>query len=191
MDTSIQFPKNQIWVIDNVISQKNCEKIVKIIKDGIKKNIHSIEDYGVGRNVCSKTVNSSDVGDEKLSQELTEFIRKKIHFLISKKIKTPAFSILKHCGFQLREISGETLYHTDGHELEYGIVRTHSIIIALNDDYEGGEFYFNEQNFKTRLKAGQAIVFPPFWTHPHGVTAPINGTKRYTINTWMYETPQH
>ena len=37
------------------------------------------------------------------------------------------------------------------------------------------------------LKKGEAIAFPPYWTHPHEVSAPENGTFRYTINTWLYE----
>ena len=62
-----------------------------------------------------------------------------------------------------------------------------SIIIALNDDYEGGEFYFPTQDFKIKLKKGQIIAFPPYWTHPHMVDSPTDGTYRYTINTWLYE----
>jgi len=62
-----------------------------------------------------------------------------------------------------------------------------SIIIALNDDYEGGEFYFPIQDFRIKLKKGQIIVFPPYWTHYHMVDSPINETYRYTLNTWLYE----
>ena len=62
-----------------------------------------------------------------------------------------------------------------------------SIIIALNDDYEGGIFHFPYQDFNVKLKKGQLIAFPPYWTHLHGVESPANGTFRYTINTWLYE----
>jgi hypothetical protein len=67
-------------------------------------------------------------------------------------------------------------------------VRKISVIIALNGDYEGGEFYFPSQGIdKIKLKKGQAILFPPYWTHPHGVNKPENNTFRYTINTWLLE----
>ena len=62
-----------------------------------------------------------------------------------------------------------------------------SIIIALNDDYEGGEFYFPKQDFRVKLKKGDILCFPPYYTHPHMVEAPLNRTYRYTINTWLYE----
>ena len=64
--------------------------------------------------------------------------------------------------------------------------RTVSIIIALNSDYEGGKFYFPFQNYKVKLKQGDAIVFPAAHTHPHKVSSPKNGTLRYTINTWIF-----
>ena len=41
-----------------------------------------------------------------------------------------------------------------------------SVIIALNDDYEGGEFYFPKQDYKVKLKKGDIICFPPYHTHP-------------------------
>ena len=62
-----------------------------------------------------------------------------------------------------------------------------SIIICLNDDYEDGEFYFPIQDFRIKLKKGQIIAFPPYWTHQHMVSTPTNNTYRYTINTWLYE----
>ena len=66
-------------------------------------------------------------------------------------------------------------------------IRKLSVIICLNDDYDGSEFYFPAQDYKIKLKKGEAIAFPPYWTHPHEVSAPENGTFRYTINTWLYE----
>jgi predicted 2-oxoglutarate/Fe(II)-dependent dioxygenase YbiX len=94
-------------------------------------------------------------------------------------------------GYQLRKIHGPTREHVDditgnntsntynAHEL-----RIYSMIIALNSDYDGGEFHFPEQKTIIKLKAGQAILFPPYWTHPH-YTGELNGTFRYTINTWI------
>ncbi len=93
-------------------------------------------------------------------------------------------------GISLRKIFGATGEHCDGVYSNLptptGKVgeRVSSLIIALNSDYEEGEFYFPLQGCKTRLERGQAILFPPYWTHPHGVSAPVNGF-RYTLNTWL------
>lgn len=62
-----------------------------------------------------------------------------------------------------------------------------SLVIGLNDDYDGGEFYFPNQKFKHKLKKGEIILFPPYWTHPHFTFPLLNRTYRYTINTWLLE----
>ena len=60
-----------------------------------------------------------------------------------------------------------------------------AVIIALNGDYDGGQFYFPNQDVTIKLKKGQIITFPPFWTHPHATKTLENNTFRYTINTWL------
>jgi hypothetical protein len=95
----------------------------------------------------------------------------------------------------LRKIHGPTRLHKDGINIEpienkyipVKKIRNMSIIICLNDDYEGGEFYFPIQDFRVRLKKGEILAFPPYWTHQHMVETPTNNTYRYTINTWLYE----
>jgi hypothetical protein len=95
----------------------------------------------------------------------------------------------------LRKIFGPTRLHADGinvtaiqnRYIPIKKIRNMSVIIALNDDYDGGEFYFPQQDYKIKLKKGQVIVFPPYWTHKHMVNSPLNGTYRYTINTWLFE----
>ena len=89
---------------------------------------------------------------------------------------------------QFRKLTGRTKLHTDNIFIDTDKNNLHtramSVIIALND-YEGGEFYFPIQKKTIKLKKGQAITFPPYWTHPHEVSEPQNGTVRYTINTWL------
>ena len=64
-------------------------------------------------------------------------------------------------------------------------IRHSSCIICLNDDYIGGEFIFEKQNFKYKMSKNDIIIFPPYYTHPH-LTLPLeNRTYRYTINTWF------
>ena len=76
------------------------------------------------------------------------------------------------CGYLIRKIHGATECHTDSmldsdqSYVNSKMIRNLTITIALNSDYEGGEFCFPCQNFKIKLKRGQVIAFPPFWTHP-------------------------
>lgn len=102
-------------------------------------------------------------------------------------------------GYILRKIYGPTRMHIDGiNEIyssdinfihdnklgDYKMIRNATIIIALNDDYEGGLYNFPYYNVSLRLKKGSVLIFPPFWTHAHEATELENNTIKYTITTW-------
>ena len=46
-------------------------------------------------------------------------------------------------------------------------IPTLSLLGCLNDDYEGGEICFPVQNRNIKMKKGDILAFPPYWTHPH------------------------
>lgn len=71
--------------------------------------------------------------------------------------------------------------HTDSFSK---ILRTLSCSIALNDDYEGGEFAFFDREVKYRVPKGGAILFPSNFTYPHEIMPVTSGT-RYSIVTWF------
>ena len=95
---------------------------------------------------------------------------------------------------QIRKIHGPTRCHIDGLTVGRPIdtesiytlknLRCLSVVIAINGNYKGGEFFFPSQNVEIKLKAGEAILFPPYWTHPHG-TNDVHDTFRYTITSWF------
>ena len=182
-------PKNQIFVFDNVLSLELCNELRKIIDKyatTIEKNMNS------DSNVNGLTCSLFDINDKELVKKWENIMFKTIGKVIDL-VKNETFIIpmIHDTGYQLRKIYGPTGLHIDGlgvneneKYVEINRIRTASVIIALNNDYEGGEFVFPEQDVRIKLKAGQAIVFPPFWTHPHK-TEELNGTYRYTVNTWL------
>ena len=96
--------------------------------------------------------------------------------------------VMGDSGYQLRKIHGTTRLHIDGPlDDPGGQIRNLSCIIALNDDFGGGEVSFPKQDFKYRMSKGDILMFPPYHTHPHLVFPPHAGTYRYTINTWFYD----
>lgn len=60
--------------------------------------------------------------------------------------------------------------------------RTHSSILFLNDNYSGGNFYF-EKYGEVKPESGKLLVFPADIDYAHGVTKVLKG-KRYTIASW-------
>ena len=184
-----ELPEHQIFVLDDVLDMSLCDELIEVIEEyAVKKH-----KWNNGNNVMCHPINLDELPKElytKYDKTLYEVINKIINFLHHN------FDITAKgdCGYTLRKIYGPTRFHKDGivvdneHEdiISVHKIRCMSLIMALNDDYEEGEFYFPAQKHKVKLKKGQAIAFPPYWTHEHGVTCPKNGF-RYTINTWLFE----
>jgi hypothetical protein len=60
-----------------------------------------------------------------------------------------------------------------------------SVLVYLNDEYEGGELYFPDLDFGIRPKKGMLIAFPGNLYYTHGV-APVTSGTRYTLSQWCY-----
>ena len=58
-----------------------------------------------------------------------------------------------------------------------------SMIIAFNDDYEGGKFIMNDEIVE--LKQVDILIFPSTFLYKHRVTEVTNGT-RYSGVIWSY-----
>jgi predicted 2-oxoglutarate/Fe(II)-dependent dioxygenase YbiX len=56
-------------------------------------------------------------------------------------------------------------------------VTTVSIVVYLNDDYEGGEIWFPRFNLTHKPKAGDIVVFPSTYIYEHASQDMISGTK--------------
>ena len=71
-------------------------------------------------------------------------------------------------------------------EVEQGIpTRDVSIVGYLNDDFEGGETFFDRQGIKVKPKKGSAIAFPAYYTHPHQ-SIMVRSGRKYSWTTWLY-----
>lgn len=65
----------------------------------------------------------------------------------------------------------------------FGHGRTMSVVLYLNDDFEGGFTEFVDKPRKA--KPGEALFFPSCWTYAHTATPVKEGTK-YAIATWYH-----
>ncbi|MBD2459989.1 2OG-Fe(II) oxygenase [Oscillatoria sp. FACHB-1407] len=71
-------------------------------------------------------------------------------------------------------------------EVQEGIpTRDISVVGYLNDDFEGGETYFDRQNVKVKPEAGAVLLFPSYFTHPHESLPVIKGQK-YAFTSWLF-----
>ncbi len=82
-------------------------------------------------------------------------------------------------------IDGESLWQTPDGELIWkkSIDRDLSIVMFLNDDFEGGDFVFPDLKVRVRPEPGMMVCFPSNHHYKHGVEPVIKGT-RYSIVCW-------
>lgn len=91
--------------------------------------------------------------------------------------------IKEDSGYELLRYNEGEFYveHTDSFK---EIPRALSCIIALNDDYDGGEISFFSRELSYKLKKGSVIMFPSNFMYPHEIQKVTSGT-RYSIITWL------
>ena len=86
--------------------------------------------------------------------------------------------------FLMYDVTGKYETHVDTFHIRSDETRKLTVLVFLNEDFEGGKFYI--QNGSKRLypqqTKGTAIVFPSFM--PHGVE-PVTKGIRYSVVTWM------
>jgi predicted 2-oxoglutarate/Fe(II)-dependent dioxygenase YbiX len=81
--------------------------------------------------------------------------------------------------YRENEIMGQ---HADWNEhqsmLEY------SFVVYINDDYEGGELYFQDLDVTIKPEAGSIALFPAKLPYSHGSNQLINGRKVFIPHFW-------
>jgi hypothetical protein len=183
-----------IFTISNIFTTMECE----IIVDYITKNSALWDErdvgYDSGNNVECKFLTLKDLIPRGIpgAKEIDDLIFERVGAILNAfRAFRPEFKGIHDDGYTLRKIFGGTKRHVDGVHSKTGgftkFVRALSFIAVLNDDYDGGIFNFPTQNLKIKVKKGEVILFPPYWTHPHYVTRVGEGQARYTINTWILE----
>jgi predicted 2-oxoglutarate/Fe(II)-dependent dioxygenase YbiX len=182
-----------IFILRNILTTEEADTLRKVIENGPRSREGKVE-LGDGKewtqNVSATFFSLAQVNDKEQYNIIKNCLSK-----ISKHVKdmTDLEAYNPNDGsVLLRKIYDATKIHCDGivhnpsNPCFENNVRVFSTIIALNSNYEGGELCFPNQGVEIKLEAGDAILFPPYRTHLH-YTNRLNGTFRYTINTWLCE----
>mgnify|MGYP001241067670 CR=1 FL=1 len=154
---------NGILKLDNVITDELCNNLIKY---------HTNNKESCKRYTHDTPYNNVDCLELRLIEgsALDNLVYECVVTVIEKYLSVyPKFTCLGDVGYQLREITGQTLEHIDNPIDRDGIVRNISIILGLNSDYENGKFHFPVQKYTTTLKRGEALAFPVYYMYPHYV----------------------
>ena len=73
----------------------------------------------------------------------------------------------------------DNIHHSHGQRYGYPQV---TVLLFINDDYEGGEFIVADTTYET--KAGSGIIFPSNFMFPHEVK-PVTKGERWSLVSWL------
>jgi len=171
--------------IKNVIDPVFINKIIPLIKHKAKKNLEIL--HGVDknvRNVQGYHLNFNTPTDLFYWNYIKNEIERKY---VLYKAKFPRMGSSKINQIDLLKYSpgGKYEVHTDYINNSF---RHLSVIMNLNNEYEGGELVFTDQKNKEikRLKLGKGsiVFFPSNFMYPHSIQ-PIKKGTRYSIVAWL------
>ena len=75
--------------------------------------------------------------------------------------------------------------HLPAHQDQGVSTRVLSVLLYLNDDYEGGEIEFNHSNVKIKPEPGSVLFFPSNFIYVHEVY-PVTKGPRYSLPNWYH-----
>ena len=176
-----------ILIVDNVISDDESELLISEFetKKSFKESSRDIDSTKVLKTNADFIVLNPKTKTHKLVNDKTnimighykEYIENLGHFdthgLISKLGFSHNYRIIKY------GIDQSFHDHVDKGASVYG-----SCSLALNDDYEGGEYRFFRGGHKIKLKKGQGMIWPADYFFVHGVDKITKGCK-YSMNSFL------
>ena len=172
--------------IKNVIGAEFTNKIISLIKKRADKNLLVAQDKLNTdiRNVKGYQLNFKTPTNlfywNYIKNEITRvygFYKAKFPMMASSKINQ--IDLLKY------NSGGKYNVHTDHYT---NSPRHLSIIINLNEEYEGGDLIFTDQKKvevkRIKLGKGSIVFFPSNFMYPHSIE-PITKGVRYSIVSWL------
>jgi|SRR5210317_2006511 len=171
--------------IKNIVDPSFIKKIIPLVKYKSKNNL------GVSTTIDKKIRNVKGYHlslDTPTDMFYWNYIKKEIERLyIFYKSKFPLMNSIKINQIDLLKYlpGGKYEIHTDHFT---NSPRHLSIIINLNNNYEGGDLIFTDQKEKEikrlKLNKGSIVFFPSNFMYPHSIQ-PITKGTRYSIVAWL------
>tara|TARA_Y100001937_G_scaffold116447_1_gene168396 strand:+ start:15 stop:593 length:579 start_codon:yes stop_codon:yes gene_type:complete len=181
----------------NVLDTKQCQNILNILK-GYDWEKHKWNNYKTGKTTSEPTKELDITYPTKfLEKEMAKVISNALleyqnYFIFEERNKDENLKYFLHkstpvrfnrypTGTMMRKHYDHIHSIFKGEDKGIPIV---SIVGVLNDNYEGGEFIFNN-NHKVKLKTGDILIFPSNFLYAHEVKEITKGT-RYSYVSWAF-----
>lgn len=183
----------EIFLVADVLDTQTCEHLIQIAESG------TFQSAGILVETIDNAVRSNDLiplnSKDPLTASTNQLILSRLaivkQFLFEQYgVRFPyaePCSILRYHPkqFYKRHVDN-ILLASRFQEVEQGIpTRDISIVGYLNDNFKGGETYFDRQDVKVKPRTGGVLVFPSCFTHPHA-SLPVRKGVKYAFTSWLY-----
>ena len=167
---------------ESVLSSENCNNIINFFEGN--SHLHKRGQRSIDTEMFLETVGKTPINSV-LAQALsvcTDEYHKEYPFI--NKIKSWTIAPT----FKLQRYNPEEGYFTLHCENDGGVdgsaeKRILAWMVYLNDVTDGGETEFPTQCKKIAPRAGDVLVWPAYWTHPHrGIVSPTQ--TKYIVTGW-------
>ena len=188
---------NFIYVYDKVFENETLNSFLKWINNNNKNFVDAKVTNGIDAQVLDTSIRKVSEFNLNLNSES----QTKIHWFnyLTRKLSDLIINyerdVLKGVSLNISKFNEINIlrYENQGHYKPHvddciNHHRTLSIILLLNDDYEGGELIFKSVDLQKDLhiidvKKNRAVLFPSNFMYPHTVKPVTKGT-RYSIVSW-------
>lgn len=192
---------NNLVKIIPVLTRDQCDMILKasesvemkqttvfdsdgseVVSTNIRNNTMTVLDEIVSEDVITLLNNSVKNALQNYKDQVTTY-----HYgYIGWPMPAVGYTTFERERFQLLSYTEDQYYHW---HFDQSVVRdapeSHrelSMVLYLNDDFEGGYTWFPYQKFKPR--PGEALFFPSNWCYPHCSETVTSGNKKVIV-TWF------
>lgn len=166
-------------VFKSFLTKEDCNEII----EKCLSELH-LTDGKVYNNIKTYINVDTNIRKSKVSKIELEKINKTVFDILNTyfKIKGCKFNVFKY-QFSHYEVGDYFEWHTDSNDTMYN-QRFLTIVIQLNDEYEGGEFeiQIDDKIFELESGIGNLFVFPS--TTKHRIKQITKG-NRYSIVNWI------
>jgi len=188
-----------IMIIQNFLSEEICAEYIEFIQkqQEIDLSVFDAEETNkkgqISWEVDKKTRDTQTVEIEPIKDVVIDLMKYAVRDFINpyynveiRSSELPQILVYHPGGHYKPHIDGEALFNDGSGVLQWkrNVERDFSLLIYLNNDYDGGELVFPKQAVSIKPRAGMLVAFPATHHFLHGVNPVISGV-RYAIVDWF------